>query len=520
METKQPNHHSPTARGNFTGGLTPIPTRVWPKRYNIDGECSGEGTSDELLYEDFDTTTFQVDDAIQKLDFGLFQWVICTAVFFSRVVCSSHYALAVLIIPTIRNEFGWSSYVRLSMQCAIFAGSLLGAIPLGKMSDKYGRKATAIVSLILTMIFAASAIFSHQTTVIILLKFMEGFFLQGVVILPVYITEVLATEYRCVSNTACQIGLATGYLTTGIMAYYLLPVFGWRGLTGFICIIGLVNLPMLAILPSSPRRFALVGEYNKAFSSLKNISKYSGGKFPNGVLKDNGRIPKSRMGELHSIVRDRCASHLSIVIWIGRFLTEIAVIGARLGSTILLYSPFFTKQSMGALTFNLFHPTNTTSEVVYNVTELHVFSFGAVGEFVGSVAIVPMTTCLGLKQNLFLTTSVYTVVSIYVVTGVLLHQRWLVIMCSTVARAVARASANLMVVYTADAYPTQFRATAFSVSEIFVCLAVLSGSLISELLSSSNFILELCFFSTSSFLASMSLAFLPIETKQRPIEET
>lgn len=39
-----------------------------------------------------------------------------------------------------------------------------------------------------------------------------------------------------------------------------------------------------------------------------------------------------------------------------------------------------------------------------------------------------------------------------------------------------------------------------------------------QLLSANNFILELCFFSTSSFITSMSLAFLPIETKQRPIE--
>ncbi|PIK42325.1 putative transporter SVOPL [Apostichopus japonicus] len=514
------DNHSPTAKSNFSGGLTPIPTRVWPRKYNLDGECSGEGTSDELLYEDFEMPAFKVDDAIQKIEFGLFHCVVVTAVFFSRVVYSSHIALAVLIIPTIRIELSWNRYECLAMQCAIFCGCLTGAIPLGKMSDKYGRKATAIFGIIFTLVCAAGSTFCQRTLVIIPLKFLEGFFIQGVVIFPVYLTEVLATEYRSVSNTICQIGLAIGYSSTGLMAYYLLPEFGWRGLTGLVCTIGVMNFIMIVILPSSPRQLALIGDNVKAYSSLRYIFKLNGGKMQNGALRDIGRIPRARMGEVRSVFRDRCASHLSIVIWIGRYLTQFAVIGAQLGGSILLFNPFYTKDTLGSLTFTMFHPRNGSSSFAHNITELQVFSLGAAGELAGSMVIVPMIRCFGVKQNLFLTTSIYTVVSIYVVTGVLLQQRWLVIACSVVSSAVARASANLMVVYTTDAYPTQFRATAFSVSEMFVSLAVVSGFLLSELLSANNFILELCFFSTSSFITSMSLAFLPIETKQRPIEET
>lgn len=140
MDGKQPNHHSPASRSNFSGGLTPIPARVWPRKYNLDGECSGEGTSDELLYEDFEMTTFKVDDAIQKIEFGLFHCVVVIAVFFSRVVYSSHIALAVLIIPTVRLELNWNRYECLAMQCAIFCGCLAGAIPLGKCLTDMGGK--------------------------------------------------------------------------------------------------------------------------------------------------------------------------------------------------------------------------------------------------------------------------------------------------------------------------------------------------------------------------------------------
>lgn len=167
-------------------------------------------------------------------------------------------------------------------------GVALGAIVIGPLADRYGRKlvtvATVIyvgvLSLIVTQVSAISAALlpiipgADNLNVLAVLRFFTGLGLGAVVPLGVVIVNEFAPRRRRAAMvTLMGCGYAMGAASGGFLASYLVPSFGWE--SQFYVAAGLTIVMALVLwlhLPESIRLLTIRGRAPEIAAILKRIN--------------------------------------------------------------------------------------------------------------------------------------------------------------------------------------------------------------------------------------------------------
>lgn len=144
------------------------------------------------------------------------------------------------------------------MFSASFLGLMLGALIMGPLGDRWGRKRIIVGSTLLFGLLAGMTGFVENLNQLIAIRFLTGLGLGGV--LPNL--AALATEYvpeRLSRIPVCLISAAipAGAMISGITASALLPVWGWRSMfyVGGVAPIAVAAL-LAALLPESVKFLA------------------------------------------------------------------------------------------------------------------------------------------------------------------------------------------------------------------------------------------------------------------------
>jgi AAHS family 4-hydroxybenzoate transporter-like MFS transporter len=110
-------------------------------------------------------------------------------------------------------------------------GPLIGAIVLGMVADRWGRKRTLIVSAIIFGIFTLMTAYITSVGQLALLRFLAGIGLGGTIPNALaFGSEYAPTKKRATLATTMYAGVAVGSITVGFLAAYLLPNHGWQSL--------------------------------------------------------------------------------------------------------------------------------------------------------------------------------------------------------------------------------------------------------------------------------------------------
>ena len=162
------------------------------------------------------------------------------------------------------------------------AGMMLGAMGIAAISDILGRRLIIIISMLLMSLSVTLTGFATDLTQLILLRFVSG--LAGGAILAsqaALVSEYSAARFKALSVCLVTAGYPLGAMLTGIVAGYIIPDFGWRGLYIFGGAISFV-LAMLAIafIPESIS-FILYENKPNALEKTNEILKRLG----NGTVK-------------------------------------------------------------------------------------------------------------------------------------------------------------------------------------------------------------------------------------------
>ncbi len=110
-------------------------------------------------------------------------------------------------------------------------GMATGAIFLGGLADKIGRKRLIVASTLLMGVFSLMTVFAQSTGGLATLRFLTGLGLGG--ILPNLIalsTEYAPSRMRGFLTTLSFCGLSFGSMIGGLLGAWLLPLFGWRAI--------------------------------------------------------------------------------------------------------------------------------------------------------------------------------------------------------------------------------------------------------------------------------------------------
>jgi AAHS family 4-hydroxybenzoate transporter-like MFS transporter len=139
-----------------------------------------------------------------------------------------------------------------------FIGLSLGTICAGWLGDRFGRKPTLMVCLLIFGLFTAALATAHGIMGLTVLRFLAGIGLGGAIPnVTALVAECSPVRHRALAVTLTAISMTVGGMVGAGIASWILPAFGWRALFMVAGFIPLVALPGLYILlPESPKYLA------------------------------------------------------------------------------------------------------------------------------------------------------------------------------------------------------------------------------------------------------------------------
>lgn len=225
-------------------------------------------------------------------------------------------------IPSLRNDPSWMVSAESATTIATFGliGMTIGALMVGPLADRVGRRMTIIGSILGFSILTTAGGFAPTPEVFGLLKFLAGLGLGAC--LPMVIlmmTEFASPPRRSFANSLVFVGYNTGAIMASVMGLLLLESFGWRSLfvIGGLPAIILVPL-MLRYLPESPAFLRSRGRLDEANDIARKygLETMAGGPSPEAREKAPGRMLFSRDYRRNTLM-----------IWVASFMGLLLVYG-------------------------------------------------------------------------------------------------------------------------------------------------------------------------------------------------
>ncbi len=134
-------------------------------------------------------------------------------------------------------------------------GMMIGALVLGPVGDRYGRRRAVILSVFVFGLFTLLTGYVKTYNELVLLRFLTGLGLGGA--MPnatALMTEYVSNKSRNVAVAVIFLGMPIGGISGGLLASEMIPALGWPSLFFLGGIMPLLLVPILLVwLPESPR---------------------------------------------------------------------------------------------------------------------------------------------------------------------------------------------------------------------------------------------------------------------------
>src|SRR5215208_7174013 len=170
----------------------------------------------------------------------------------------------------IKKDFApLSPFVQGIIVSFLLVGAVIGALSGGPLSDRVGRRPTALLAAIIFGLGALTVALSPSVSVIIIGRFLLGL---GVglasMIVPLYIAEIAPADRRGGLVSLNQLMITIGILLSYIVGVIFTPIEGWRWMFGVALLPALILGIGMFTLPESPRWLFEHGQLEKARAVL------------------------------------------------------------------------------------------------------------------------------------------------------------------------------------------------------------------------------------------------------------
>lgn len=165
------------------------------------------------------------------------------------------------IAPALRGEWGLSAAALAPLFGAGLFGLMAGALLLGPMADRFGRKPVLLLSVAFFGLTSLLSAFADNMTTLLVLRFLTGLGLGGAMPTTITLTSEYCPQPRRASLVTLMFcGFTIGSALGGLVAAQLLATVGWRGILIIGGVIPLLLVPaLLFALPESLRWMVLRG---------------------------------------------------------------------------------------------------------------------------------------------------------------------------------------------------------------------------------------------------------------------
>lgn len=223
---------------------------------------------------------------IDKERMGAFQWRVLILCFLIALFDGFDTQAMAFTGPAILAAFQLEANELAPILTAGIVGMTVGAMLLGLIGDRLGRRPTAMIGV---AIFGAATLVTAgatETWQILVLRFIAGLGMGGCT--PIVLA--LAAEYspsrlRGTVITGVLLGLPAGAMLGGLLAARMLPVIGWEGIFVVGGVAPLALLVVLAfILPESLQFKAVRGDAGGQQYVARILAKITGQAQPAGTV--------------------------------------------------------------------------------------------------------------------------------------------------------------------------------------------------------------------------------------------
>ena len=226
-----------------------------------------------------------------------------------------------LLVP-IRAELGLDGARTGLVASAGFAGMALGAAVFGRLADRYGRRSVIQATLVLFGIGSLLSAVAPSFEVLIGARVIAGVGLGGELpVIPTLLAEFAPRDARGRYGVLLGSFWVLGAVTAGLLAVFMLPAIGWRGVLGLGALPALYVAYLRRALPESPRHLAEHGRTAEADAIVRRVEREGGGALI--TVARPVAPPRAAAARIGDLVTGRYARRTALlwILWSGLLLT-------------------------------------------------------------------------------------------------------------------------------------------------------------------------------------------------------
>lgn len=175
-------------------------------------------------------------------------------------------------MPSIIKEWNIDPVTNGLLSSAGIWGMFLGAILWGPITDKFGRKVGFIGTILGFSLLTGLTALTTNVFQFGLLRFITGIFLGGMIPVDTALTsEYISTKYRGRFTSMLTVLWPVGMLAAALVSLNFVTVYGWRVLFIVGVIPALLSFLVRWKVPESPRWLASQGRGKEAVQVLKQL---------------------------------------------------------------------------------------------------------------------------------------------------------------------------------------------------------------------------------------------------------
>jgi MFS transporter, putative metabolite:H+ symporter len=155
-----------------------------------------------------------------------------------------------------------------------FLGMTIGALVTGFLGDRYGRRFTYQINLLIFGLASLAAAFAPDMTTLIWLRFVMGLGLGAEIVVGyAALTEFVPPKSRGRWLSLMAVLVVSGLPITALLGYLIIPSYGWRPMFVIAGIGSLIVWYLRKALPESPRWLEAQGRSAEAEALIQRIEK-------------------------------------------------------------------------------------------------------------------------------------------------------------------------------------------------------------------------------------------------------
>ncbi|XP_021773852.1 organic cation/carnitine transporter 7-like [Chenopodium quinoa] len=471
------------------------------------------------------SVTYSVDDALVKLGFGKYQYLVLGYAGMGWIAEAMEMMILSFVGPAVKLEWKLSAAQESLITTVVFAGMLVGAYSWGLVSDKYGRRKGYMFSAVLTAAAGCLSAGSPNYAVLLISRCIVGNGLGAGPVLLTWFLEFVPAPSRGTWLVLFQAFWTVGSIVESALAWVVMPRLGWRWLLGLSALPSFVLLIFYLITPESPRYLCLKGRKAEAFQVLEKMAKVNGKELPPGILatdmeleeqnfvEDDGAVSKNWKDTEMSVQRSIMILlspkliRTTILLWVVFFGNSLAYYGL-----VLLTTQLNNDNVCGPNKNNV---EDNSPGAGINYKEVFITS---IAEFPGLVIVGLLIDRIGRKNSMAL---MLAACCAFLVPLVARRSETLTTVLMFGSRACIMGTFTTAFIFAPEIYPTSVRNTGFGTASSMARIGGMVSPVVAVALVQGCHQKEAVLFFAGVVLATaVAVLLIPYETKGRELTDS